>query len=96
MDLEALKALGGMGVGGVLAGMMFLFYRKDFLRQRNGSREAQERRDRRDDLMIDVVARNASALEGLRQAIEYQGQVIREALDRQARDLAEIIREVRR
>lgn len=63
---------------------------------RRGQRQAHERRDKQEERMIGVVERNATASERLSQSIDHQGTLLRDGLERQAHDLAEIIREIRR
>jgi len=56
MDLETLKYLSSMGVGGVLAGVMFFVYRKDVKGQA--------------DTMTQIVKDNTIALTSLRVFLE--------------------------
>ena len=74
---------------------LFLAYRRDHLRKQVGLREAHEHRDRREERSIAVAERTAVAIEGLSRGMEESSRSFREALDRQARDLTEIIRSVR-
>jgi hypothetical protein len=52
MDSELLKWVATLGVGGVLAAMMFVFYRVDFLRERLFHRDASRK-------LTEVVEKNA-------------------------------------
>jgi hypothetical protein len=63
MDLESVKWFASLGVGGILAGMMFLAYRRDFL---NWREKANEREDR----LLTIIERNAAAQERLIVAAE--------------------------
>lgn len=53
-----LKWLASLGVGGVLAGVVLIFYRRDFLRERNGYQT-------REDRMIRALEQHAAATEKL-------------------------------
>ena len=57
---ELLKLLSPMGVGGILAGMMFWFYRQDRLQC-----------NKREDKMLDVIETNARISERLAMNIEH-------------------------
>ena len=39
IDLETIKTLSALGVGGIVASLIFVFYRQDFLRERGDARE---------------------------------------------------------
>jgi hypothetical protein len=80
----------------VLTILLAFFYRRDFLRKQNGLREAHERRDKRDELLIEVIQKNAAAFEGNRDALRELGANIKEAQRQQAHDFRELISEVRR
>ena len=54
MDLEFVKWVATLGVGGVLAGMMFFVYRKD-------SKEAQSRWQGQSEMLMQVVKENTEA-----------------------------------
>lgn len=73
IDLETIKTLSALGVGGMLASLMFVFYRQDFLRERQGAREERERQERREDRLLQVIERNAAASERLAVTIERLG-----------------------
>ena len=73
IDLETIKTLSALGVGGVLALLMFVFYRHDFLREREGARDERERQERREDRLLQVIERNAAASERLAVTIDRLG-----------------------
>jgi len=89
----AFGPLGAMGMS--LAVVTLYFYRRDFLRQRNGLREAHARRDVREEQMILVVKENAAAMADLTRGMDEFARSLREGQERHSRDLAEIIRAVR-
>jgi len=62
-DGEFLKWLASLGVGGVLAGLIFYFYRRDFLAKVSDS-EAREKK------LMDVVEHNSSSHEKLSLTIQ--------------------------
>ncbi|MGH7334623.1 MAG: clostripain-related cysteine peptidase, partial [Candidatus Rokuibacteriota bacterium] len=64
------KFLTPLGVGGLLAYVMFLFYRQDFLRERTRYEGDRERLERREDRLLQVIERNAAAYERLAVTIE--------------------------
>jgi hypothetical protein len=69
--LEAmLTFLTPLGVGGLLAYVMFFFYRQDFLRERARHEGDRERLERREDRLLQVIERNAAAYERLSVTIE--------------------------
>lgn len=86
--LCAALAAGCVGMGYV--------YRRDFRYDRQALRDAHVRRDRRDDMLIEVVQRNAAASEAQARASDALAVSIREAQHQQAQDLREILREVTR
>ena len=65
-----LKFLTPLGVGGLLAYVMFLFYRQDFLRERARHEGDRDRQERREDRLLQVIERNAAAYERLAVTIE--------------------------
>ena len=73
IDLETIKTLSALGVGGALASLMFVFYRQDFLRERENGRAERERQERREDRLLQVIERNAAASERLALTIEKLG-----------------------
>ena len=73
IDLETIKTLSALGVGGALASLMFVFYRHDFLREREEARDERERQERREDRLLQVIERNAAASERLALTIEKLG-----------------------
>ena len=65
MDVETLKYLSTLGVGGVIAGFMFLIYRQDHTRVV----ELHASCMRREDLLSGILQKNAVASEALAQTI---------------------------
>ena len=63
MDAETLKYLASLGVGGILAGMMFFVYRKDM------KVNAEAWRGQADMLMV-VVKENTAAITALIQLVQ--------------------------
>lgn len=61
--MEELKWLTSLGIGGVLAGMIFFFYRRDFVNERS-------KHSGREDKMIEVIERNAVAGERLSETVK--------------------------
>ena len=78
IDFEGIKGLVPLGIGGVLAGMMFFFYRQDFLRERSNHRAELERQERREDRLLQALERNAAAYERLAVTIDTLGTIITE------------------
>lgn len=78
IDLEAIKALSPLGVGGLLACMLLFFYRQDFLRERSNHLAERERQERREDRLLLVLERNAAAHERLAVTIDTLGTIITE------------------
>ena len=73
IDLETIKTLSALGLGGLLAALMFVCYRHDFLRERESARDERERQERREDRLLQVIERNAAASERLAVTIEKLG-----------------------
>ena len=69
-DLDLIKALTPLGVGGLLATMIFVFYRIDFLRERQNHVAERERQSREEARLLDMIERNAAAAERLAVTIE--------------------------
>lgn len=90
MELETVKFLATLGVGGVLAGLMFVFYRKDTLGHAEAWRGQSE-------ALLEVVKENTIAVTALQQTTAALRQTI-EALrvDIIRRDELDRLREDRR
>jgi hypothetical protein len=71
IDLGSLHALAPLGVGGLLAGMMFFFYRQDFLRERLSTQVERERLEHREDRLLQIIEKNAGAYERLAVTLEH-------------------------
>ena len=71
IDPGSLQALAPLGVGGLLAGMMFFFYRQDFLRERMSAHAERERLQHREDRLLQVIEKNAAAYERLAVTLEH-------------------------
>ena len=69
-DLEVIKALSPLGVGGLLAVVIFVYYRLDFLRERQNHVAERERQGKREERLLDMIERNAAASERLAVTIE--------------------------
>ena len=65
MDAETIKYFSTLGVGGIIAGFMFLIYRQDHTRVV----ELHARSTQREDLLVSILQRNAVANEALAQTI---------------------------
>jgi hypothetical protein len=78
IDIETIKTLSALGVGGVLASLIFVFYRLDFLRERDGARNERDRQEKREDRLLQVIERNAAACERLAVTIDKLGSTITE------------------
>jgi hypothetical protein len=76
LDLELVKALTPLGVGGLLAVMIFVFYRLDFLRERQNHRVECERQAKLEERLLTIVERNAAASERLAVTIENLGKLL--------------------
>jgi hypothetical protein len=73
IDLETIKTLSALGVGGIVASLIFVFYRQDFLRERENVHVERERQERREDRLLQVIERNAAACERLAVTIDRFG-----------------------
>jgi hypothetical protein len=76
IDIDTIKTLSALGVGGILASLIFVFYRQDFLREREGARNDRERQEKREDRLLQVIERNAAASERLAVTIDKLGSTI--------------------
>ncbi len=70
MDFESLKWLSSLGVGGAVAVVVFHAYRRDFLRERADSEARRDRAERREDRLLAVLERNATASERLAASVD--------------------------
>lgn len=61
LDNEFIKWLAGLGVGGVLAGMLFMFYRKDVKQFTDLWKMQSDREAARTEMLIGVVRENTSS-----------------------------------
>ncbi len=80
-DLDLIRMLSPLGVGGLLACVIFIYYRLDFLRERQNHRAEGERQAKREERLLVVIERNAAASERLAVTIENLARALeREAL----------------
>lgn len=75
-DLDLIKTLSPLGVGGLLAVVIFVFYRLDFLRERQNHVAELERQAKREERLLDMIERNAAASERLAVTIENLGKML--------------------
>ena len=75
-DLDLIKTLSPLGVGGLLAVVIFIFYRLDFLRERQNHKAECERQADREERLLGMVERNAAASERLAVTIENLGTML--------------------
>ena len=75
-DLDLIKTLSPLGVGGLLAVVIFIFYRLDFLRGRKNHQGERERQEKREERLFDIIERNAAASERLAVTIENLGTML--------------------
>ena len=75
-DLELIRTLSPLGVGGLLAIVIFVFYRLDFLRERQNHQVDRERQAKREERLLDMIERNATASERLAVTIENLGKML--------------------
>jgi hypothetical protein len=73
IDIDSIKTLSAFGVGGILAALIFVFYRQDFLRERETAHVERERQEHREDRLLQVIERNATASERLAVTIDKLG-----------------------
>lgn len=78
IDIDTIKTLSALGVGGLLASVIFVFYRQDFLRERDTAHAERERQERREDRLLQVIERNAAASERLAVTIDKLGTTLTE------------------
>ena len=62
MDSEMVKLAASLGVGGILALAMFLWYRKDAAAWRDEVKEWKDSETRRGDTMTQIVKENTAAV----------------------------------
>jgi hypothetical protein len=74
-DLELIRTLSPLGVGGLLAVVLFIFYRLDFLRERQ-NHVVERERQKREERLLDMIERNATAAERLAVTIENLGTML--------------------
>ncbi len=80
-DLDLIRMLSPLGVGGLLACVIFIYYRLDFLRERQNHQAERERQAKREERLLVVIERNAAASERLAVTIENLARALeREAL----------------
>ena len=75
-DLDLIKTLSPLGVGGLLAVVIFVFYRLDFLRERQNHGLERERQAKREERLLDMIERNAAASERLAVTVENLGKLL--------------------
>jgi hypothetical protein len=75
-DLDLIKTLSPLGVGGLLAVVIFVFYRLDFLRERQNHGLERERQAKREERLLDMIERNAAASERLAVTAENLGKLL--------------------
>lgn len=77
MDFDA-QWLASLGVGGILAGGVFLAYRQEFLKERKNGSEQKDRQDRREERLLAIIERHAAASEKLISTIEKLDETLTE------------------
>ena len=75
-DLDLVKTLSPLGVGGLLACVIFVYYRFDFLRERQNHVVERERQAKREERLLDIIERNAAASERLAVTIDNLGKML--------------------
>ena len=75
MDTTILPELGALGVGGILAAVVFMWKRADDKRYADRLQEAREDADRRTDMVIEAMKANTTALLELTAALQSQERV---------------------
>jgi hypothetical protein len=75
-DLDLIKTLSPLGVGGLLAVVIFVFYRLDFLRERQNHVVERERLAKREERLLDMIERNAAASERVAVTIDNLGKLL--------------------
>ena len=68
-SLESLKFFATLGVGGILAGIIFWFYRKDML-----GRQEYERQERA--ILLEAVKSNTAAMLSVNLTLEHMDQTL--------------------
>lgn len=79
IDAELLKALAPLGVGGILAAVIFWFYHRAFMNERAG-------REIRSRALLETLTANSKAMEQVAQAVQslsaavqgFEAKVVRE------------------
>jgi|ERR1043166_3738090 hypothetical protein len=94
-DGEMVKWLATLGVGGALAGFIFYFYRRDFIRERMEMKVDGEIKSKREDRIISVIESNAVAMTKLAVGIETLSHAVAESQDRAIKNFSDLIRAVR-
>lgn len=88
LDGELAKWMASLGVGGVIAGFIFYFYRRDFIRERDDARINQDR-------ILMIAENTAVALTKLGAGIEVLSKAAADAHDKQVKNFAELIQAIR-
>jgi hypothetical protein len=55
-DLDLIKLVSTLGVGGLLACVIFIYYRVDFLRKCHSHQAESERQAKREERLLDVIS----------------------------------------
>ena len=75
-DLELIRTLSPLGVGGLLACVIFVYYRLDFLRERQNHVVELDRHAKCEERLLDMIERNAAASVRLAVTIENLGKML--------------------
>lgn len=70
-DLDLIRLLSPLGVGGLLACVIFIYYRIDFLRERQNHHAERAGQAKREERLLDVIELNAAASERLAVTIDH-------------------------
>lgn len=65
MDLDLLKWAANQGGAWLALIVILVLYRKDHMHKQTTLREAHDRRDKREDRLLEIIERHATAAEGL-------------------------------
>ena len=102
MDLESLRFLASLGVGGAIAGIMFFAYREDFKRERKENQQERERHAEHERALLGIIERSAAtgermvaAVDRLEATLDEQHRFLVAAHERLAVDVAKVEHDVR-
>ena len=92
IDPEYIKFFSSLGVGGILAGMIFFYSRKDGKKHEEDWKEQEKNCENRETTLINIVTKNTEGFERLCAAINNLSADIKKAEEIKLQQIQELLK----